>query len=93
MNPLNFCMVKNRQWDNGENRIMKYVLDASRMTDKETAHAYLKEVLELPDYYGNNLDALHDCLEEMSDVEIVVENEEEAGNYYRYVARVLREIE
>lgn len=69
---------------------MVVVLDASRMTDKETAHAYLKEVLELPDYYGNNLDALHDCLEEMNDVEIVVANKENAGNYYRYVERVLK---
>ena len=71
---------------------MKYILDASKMTDKETSHAYLKEIFELPEYYGNNLDALHDCLEEMTDVEILVENEENAGNYYRYVSRVLREI-
>lgn len=70
---------------------MKIVLDASRMTSKEESHAYLKEVLSLPEYYGNNLDALHDCLEEMTDVEIVVENVEDAGNYYRYVARVLKE--
>ena len=70
---------------------MKIVLDASRMTSKEEAHAYLKEVLSLPEYYGNNLDALHDCLEEMTDVEIVVKNVEDAGNYYRYVARVLKE--
>ena len=71
---------------------MKYILDASKMTDKAASHAYLKEVLNLPEYYGNNLDALHDCLEEMTDVEIVVENEDNAGNYYRYVSRVLREL-
>ena len=70
---------------------MKIVLDASRMTSKEESHAYLQEALSLPEYYGNNLDALHDCLEEMTDVEIVVENIEDAGNYYRYVARVLKE--
>ena len=71
---------------------MTYILDASKMTDKVTSHAYLKEVLELPEYYGNNLDALHDCLEEMTDVEIIVENEENAGNYYRYVKRVMTEL-
>ena len=27
----------------------------------------------------------NDCLEEMTSVEIIVENEENAGNYYRYV--------
>lgn len=71
---------------------MRVVLDASKMTDKAVSHAYLKEILDLPDYYGNNLDALHDCLEEMTDLEIIVENEEIAGNYYRYVSRVLKNL-
>ena len=37
-------------------------LNGSRMLDRETTHAYLKRKLNLPDYYGNNLDALWDCL-------------------------------
>ena len=37
-------------------------LNARRMTTRELAHAHLKERLRLPDWYGNNLDALHDCL-------------------------------
>ena len=37
-------------------------LNGAKMTDKKTTHAYLKSELELPDYYGNNLDALWDCL-------------------------------
>ena len=49
---------------------MKYILDANEMTTKENAHAYLKEQLELPEYYGMNLDALHDCLTDMENVEI-----------------------
>lgn len=68
---------------------MVIVLDAEKMTGKEVTHAYLKEALGLPDYYGNNLDALHDCLEEMVDVEIIVENEENAGDFYKYVKRVI----
>ena len=71
---------------------MLVILDASKMTDKETSHAYLKEILDLPEYYGNNLDALHDCLEEIKDLEIVVENKEDAGMYYRYVNRVLQDV-
>jgi len=32
------------------------------MRDRESTHDYLKRKLSLPDYYGNNLDALWDCL-------------------------------
>ena len=71
---------------------MKIYLDASKMTTKEVSHQYLKEALSLPDYYGNNLDALHDCLEEMNDVEIIVENTQDAGGYYWRVARVLKDV-
>lgn len=39
-------------------------LNGARMTDREKTHAYLKERLSLPDYYGGNLDALADCLGE-----------------------------
>ena len=55
-------------------------LDFSKCMDRSDVHTYLKEQFGFPDYYGNNLDALHDCLEEMTDVEIVVENEENENN-------------
>ena len=71
---------------------MIIVLDASKMIDKENTHMYLKNVLSLPDYYGNNLDALHDCLEEMTDVKIIVMNEDSAGDYYTRVKRVLHSV-
>lgn len=53
---------------------MKYVLDARRMRTKEEMHTYLKEALDLPEYYGKNLDALFDCLREMNGAEIEIEN-------------------
>lgn len=40
----------------------KIVLTFSGVASKENVHTYLKEKLELPEYYGNNLDALYDCL-------------------------------
>lgn len=68
---------------------MKIQLDARQMRTKEEAHTYLKESLELPEYYGNNLDALYDCLGDM-DEEVIIELQ----NYSRdvvgsYVNRVL----
>ena len=39
---------------------------------KKDGHDYLMEALNLPDYYGKNLDALYDCLCEIeADIEIV----------------------
>ncbi len=43
-----------------------YELDGSRMQALPEAHDYLKETLGLPDYYGKNLDALFDCLTEIT---------------------------
>ena len=43
---------------------MKYILDGKQMVSKEETHAYLKETFGFPEHYGNNLDALHDCLME-----------------------------
>ena len=43
---------------------MRIELDCRQMTDRQAAHAYLKQALSLPEYYGNNLDALFDLLTE-----------------------------
>lgn len=37
-------------------------LNGRQMKNKDQLHDYLKEKLELPDYYGKNLDALWDLL-------------------------------
>lgn len=44
-----------------------YFLDCSNMVPREQTHPYLKQALSLPDYCGNNLDALFDCLTEMNE--------------------------
>jgi len=41
-----------------------YELDGNQMQTAHEAHIYLKQALELPDYYGMNADALFDCLTE-----------------------------
>ena len=39
-----------------------FILDFSEIKTVLELHQYLKEVFALPDYYGNNMDALWDCL-------------------------------
>ena len=39
-------------------------IDASRCKTAAELHAQLKVLFDLPDYYGGNADALHDCLSE-----------------------------
>jgi ribonuclease inhibitor len=41
---------------------MTIQLLGTEMTTREALHAHLKERLGFPDYYGQNLDALWDCL-------------------------------
>ena len=42
------------------------IIDCSSICTKEDLHRIFRETLSFPDWYGNNLDALHDCLTEIS---------------------------
>ncbi len=42
----------------------RIVIKGEEITSREELHSVLKKELELPDHYGNNLDALWDCLTE-----------------------------
>ena len=41
---------------------------------EENPHEYIKEKLDFPDYYGENLDALFDCLTEMDRKTIIIKD-------------------
>ena len=71
------------------------VLDGRKMTDRETAHLYLQKKLDLPDYYGKNLDALYDCLTETGrPVQIIVSYVAEMqDNLRRYADSLLNTLE
>ncbi|MDO4739722.1 MAG: barstar family protein [Eubacteriales bacterium] len=53
--------------------MVRYVVDGSKMVDRETAHDELARALSLPEHYGRNLDALWDCVCTM-EADIVLEN-------------------
>lgn len=42
-------------------------IDVSNIHTKKALHIYLQYMLDLPSYYGKNLDALHDLLAEESE--------------------------
>jgi len=48
------------------------ILDGNVITTRTQLHDALYEQLQLPEWYGRNLDALYDCLGEVRDVEIVL---------------------
>ena len=69
-------------------------LDCRRLTERRSAHEYLEEVLDFPEYYGRNLDALYDCLLEVQECDIVLQYEKEArleGTYGERIIEVLEE--
>ena len=46
---------------------MTVFLNGKEMCSRQALHDHLKQQLNLPDYYGRNLDALYDCLTERSE--------------------------
>jgi ribonuclease inhibitor len=41
---------------------MKVILEGNKLKMIEEFHKEIREQLDFPDYYGNNLDAMWDCL-------------------------------
>ena len=41
-------------------------LKLDKFSKKEELHSYLQKKMKFPDYYGENLDALFDCLTDIS---------------------------
>lgn len=75
-------------------RIIK--LELARMSSLTELHKYLRRALELPVYYGMNLDALYDCLTEISEettlvVPLAVAKDEYLGWYGKQLLQVLQD--
>ena len=65
-------------------------LDGNLLADAAMVHEYLKEMLEFPEYYGSNLDALYDCLTDLENIEITINLPEEDGAIFQKVLRVFK---
>ena len=58
---------------------MNLTVDCALIHTKEDLHRIFAQTLAFPDWYGNNLDALYDCLTSLSGT-LRLENWEEAEN-------------
>ena len=73
---------------------MRFVLDGGSVGNCETLHRVLAAGLQFSDWYGGNLDALHDCLTEINQpTELVIRSsdtlETALGSYAAAFRRVL----
>lgn len=71
-------------------------LDIRQMNSVPALHKHLYKMLALPKYYGCNLDALHDCLTEMTEpLEIIVPaqvtEEKYLGDYGEGLLQVMQD--
>ena len=69
------------------------ILDGNILADAAKVHDYLMKMLEFPEYYGKNLDALHDCLTDLEDIEITITAPEEDGAIFQRILRVFKAAE
>ena len=69
------------------------ILDCENLLQKEQAHLYLAQMLDFPDYYGKNLDALFDCLTELGECTITLKGESILHQADCYGVKVLQVLE
>ena len=72
---------------------MKKTLKIDKNFCKENIHRHLKKLLDFPDYYGENLDALYDCLTDIK-AELTIPCEadfkEKMGEYGKKMFKVMK---
>ena len=76
----------------------EYLIDLSGVTDRDSLHQCLRDGLPLPEWYGNNLDALYDSMTEMS-VPVTIrflgseKAQDRLGDYFEMFRRVLQDVQ
>ncbi len=78
---------------------MRIIIDGLMIKNKKQFHECIKNKMEFPEYYGNNLDALWDCLTGWIELPIEVEwrnfkySKEQLGEYSNKIIEVFKEAE
>ena len=72
----------------------RVIIDCAAIPDKVAMHRALAEALAFPDYYGNNLDALYDCLSDIrEETSLTLLHFTDMGNFRAGFQAVLEEVE
>ncbi len=75
----------------------KIILDFNTTRTREDVHKYLAMKFDFPDYYGENLDALYDCLTDIGEPTcagfFMPDEEREMTPYLQRIAHVMRDAE
>lgn len=71
----------------------KVILNCEKLIERKKAHQYLAQMLDFPDYYGKNLDALFDCLTELGECTIILQGESVLRQTDGYGVKVLKVLE
>lgn len=83
-------------FEKGREDMTEIYLDGSEFESAREVHEFLAEELELPSWYGKNLDALYDMLTELcEDTRIVVKlsgvKDEKLLDYFQRMAEVMED--
>ena len=66
-------------------------LDITNIETVRALHIYLQYMLDLPEYYGRNLDALYDCLTDVSEpTRIILHTKGVRGEMTAYLPRFMQ---
>lgn len=68
------------------------ILDGTKMTTVKETHSYIAQTMRFPAYYGENLDALADCLSELGEnaTVFILNNSAIKANLGEYAERLLQ---
>ena len=71
---------------------MKLIIDGSVLSEEAAVHDLFTRALDLPEWYGRNLDALYDVLTERGEpLRLLVRNREALAEYAEDLLRTLAE--
>ena len=75
------------------------IINSIEFSNTDELHAVLKDKLELPEYYGANLDALWDCLSTWIELPMIIEwvgyddSKQKLGEYAEKLLKTFQEAE